>query len=129
MSQPSLTDRGVQAALVFAAIAAAGFAGLGIAWHGASATLGVYNQMPFVVSGGIGGIALAGTFLGLLAVHSERRAAATDRLWLEDAISSATEIAETLPAAVSAKRANPTGGSRPPGTGRRRTRRTDAQNG
>jgi hypothetical protein len=104
MRPPLLSDRGVQAALIICAVAAAGFAGLGMAWHGASATLDVYTQMPFIVSGGFGGVALAGTFLGLLAVHTERRAAAVERLWLEDAIASATEISESLPAALQAKR-------------------------
>lgn len=92
-----LADRGIQASLVLVAIAAAGLVGLGLAWRGGAATLGVYTQMPFVVSGGIGGVALTGAFLGLLAVHRERRAAATERLWLEAAIATATEIAEKLP--------------------------------
>lgn len=100
--KPALTERWIQAALVFGGAALAGFAGLGLAWHGASSTLAVYVQMPFLVSGGIGGLALAGTFSGLLAVHGERRAGASDRLWLEEAIESATEIAESLPAAVRA---------------------------
>lgn len=92
----ALADRGVRAALVLVAVAAAGLAGLGLAWRGAAATLGVWVQMPFVVSGAVGGVALAGCFLALLGVHLERRAAARERLVLESAIASAAETAETL---------------------------------
>ena len=99
-----LTDRGVQASLVLCALAAGGFAGLGLAWRGAAATLGVYVQLPFVVSGAVGGVALAGACAGILAVHVERRAAAVDRLWMDAAIASAAEIADALPAHLAARR-------------------------
>jgi hypothetical protein len=99
----ALADRGVRAALVLAAVAAAGLAGLGLAWRGAAATLGVWVQMPFVVSGAIGGAALAGCFLGLLGVHLERRAAASERSLLEAALASAAEISETLPTLLEAR--------------------------
>jgi len=120
-----LADRGNQASLVLLAIAAAGLVSLGLAWRGGAATLGVYTQMPFVVSGGIGGVALTGAFLGLLAVHRERRAAAIERLWLEAAITSAAEIADTLPS-VLRNRADPTpnpGSPRESGASRQGSRR------
>ena len=102
MLPSSLADRGIQASMVFIAVAGAGMTGLGLAWSGVAATVGVYTQLPFLVSGAIGGVALAGASLGLLAVHSERRAAAADQLWLEEAIASASEIVETLPSTLEA---------------------------
>jgi hypothetical protein len=92
-----LFDRGVQAGLVLVAGAAAGFAVLGLAWSGVAAKLFVSLQMPYVVSGAIGGIALAGTCLAVVAVHYERRTAAADRAELEDVLSIIGDIAEVLP--------------------------------
>lgn len=90
-------DKGLQAVMVLVAVAAAGLAGLGIAWDGVAATLFPQLQMPFIVSGGFGGIAIVGAALALLAVHLERRSAAGDRAQLETIISSAAVVAEELP--------------------------------
>lgn len=100
----SLSDRGVQSALVLIAVAALGFIGLGLTWTGAAGTLQVWKQTAFLVSGGFGGLALVGACLCLAAVHGERRGAATDRLWLESAIETAVDMAETLPATLQAAR-------------------------
>ena len=97
-----LADRGTQASMVFIAVAGGGMTGLGLAWSRVAAAVGVYAQMPFLVSGAIGGVALAGASLGLLAVHSERRAAAADQLWLEEAIASASEFVDTLASTLEA---------------------------
>lgn len=98
----SLSDRGVQSALVLVAVAALGFVGLGLTWTGAAGTLEVWKQTAFVVSGGLGGLALVGACLCLAAVHGERRLSATDRVWLESAIEIAVNVSETLPAALQA---------------------------
>jgi hypothetical protein len=103
----SLSDRGVQSALVLVAVAALGFVGLGLTWTGAAGTLEVWKQTAFVVSGGFGGLALAGACLCLAAVHGERRLSATDRVWLESAIETAVDVSETLPAALRAARSVP----------------------
>lgn len=95
-----LGDPGVRAGLVVATLAAAGLAALGLAWRGAAATINVWQQVPFVLSGGIGGLALTGLCLGVLAVHAERRASAGDRQWLESVVSDAAETAEILPSAL-----------------------------
>ena len=91
-----LSDRGVQAAIVLALVAMAGFAGLGLAWSGVASTLLAPIQMPFIVSGAIGGVAIAGTALALLATHLERRSSASDRAQFEVIIEAATGIAEDL---------------------------------
>lgn len=93
-------DKGLQAVLVLVAVAVAGLAGLGIAWDGVAATLFPSLQMPFIVSGGFGGIAIVGTALSLLAVHLERRSSASDRAQLETIIGAAAAVADELPGAL-----------------------------
>lgn len=95
-----LSDRGVQAILVLVAAAAAGLAGLGIAWSGAAATLFPQIQMPYIVSGAFGGIAVTGTALAVLAIHVERRRCAAERAHMETLIASAAGISEDLIAAI-----------------------------
>lgn len=95
-----LSDRGVQAAVVLVTVAAAGLACVGLAWSGLAATLLPQIQMPYMVSGAIGGIALAGTALAVLATHLERRSSAADRAQLEVIIRAATVITEDLPVAL-----------------------------
>lgn len=104
----NLSDRGVQAALVLLAVAAAGLAGLGLAWSGVAATLFPQLQMPFLVSGAIGGVALAGTAMAVLATHLERRSAATERAQLDAIIGTATYLTEDLQVALEARAGNAT---------------------
>lgn len=92
-----LFDRGVQAGLILLASAAAGFAVLGLAWSEVAAKLFVSLQMPFLVSGAIGGVAVAGASLAILAVHIERRQSADDRVVMDEVIGGLSDIVETLP--------------------------------
>ena len=92
----TLTDPGVRAALILLAVALAGFVGLGLGWAGLASKLFVALQLPFFISGVVGGVALAGAGLGLLAIHLERRAGATERLMLDDAVRDVAEFAELL---------------------------------
>lgn len=96
----ALGDRANLSALVLVAAAAGGLAGLGIAWSGVAATLDLWRQVPFLVSGALGGTAVTGVCLGLVAVQRERRAEAVDRLWVDAAIRSASDLADTLPVAL-----------------------------
>lgn len=93
----NLTDRGVRAGIALALVALAGLALIALAWSGVAARIYVPIQLPFVISGAFAGIALAGTSLALLAVHLERRAAATDRLALEQGIRTLAEVADRPP--------------------------------
>jgi hypothetical protein len=93
----AFADRSIQSGIVLVALSAAGLAGVGLAWKGAAATLGVWKQLAFVVSGGFGGVALTGASLGLSAVHGERRRAALDRIKLAATIETGAEVAERLP--------------------------------
>ena len=92
-----LRDPGLRAVAVLVAVAVGGLAGLGLAWRGAAANLDVWVQVPFLVSGALGGVALTGTSLALLAIHLDRRAAAEERDLLDEAIA---EVAARIEAVV-----------------------------
>ena len=74
-----LRDPRVSTTLVLAAVAAAGFGGIALGWRGTAATLFVVLQLPWVVSGGLAGIALLGAALALLMTHLDRAEAAAER--------------------------------------------------
>jgi hypothetical protein len=57
----------VRAGVVLAAIFVAGFAAFGWAWHGSRAARYVPLQAPWVISGGLGALALVG--LAIVAWH------------------------------------------------------------
>lgn len=92
----SLRDPGVQAAVVLAALAVVGFALLALAWRGAARTVYVPLQLPWFVSGGIAGLALAGVALGALSIHLGRREDAAHRAVADDVVREAAELAERL---------------------------------
>ena len=54
----AVRDPIMASALVAGALVVAGFAAMVLAWRGAAATLDVPVQVPYLVSGGIGGLAL-----------------------------------------------------------------------
>ena len=91
-----LDDPGKRASIVLVAIMAAGFVAIGLGWGGAAATVSVPVQMPWLVSGGMAGVALVGTGAGFLVVHLDRRTAACERANLREATREAAELAEAL---------------------------------
>lgn len=62
-----------------AAVVAAGFAALGIAWRGTGRVLEVGLQMPQVLSGGLAGLGLITLGLLMWSVQSSRVASASER--------------------------------------------------
>lgn len=74
-----LRDPRVSTTLVLGAITVAGLLLLTQGWRGTAATLFVPYQVPYLVSGAILGLALAGTGLALLRVHLDRTEAAQER--------------------------------------------------
>ena len=61
------------------AITIAGFAAIGLGWWGASGTKYMYQEIPYVVSGGIFGVALVFVGAALFARYSAARFL---RFWL-----------------------------------------------
>ena len=102
----NLFDRGVQAGLILLASAAAGFAVLGLAWSEVAGKLFVSLQMPFLVSGAIGGVAVAGASLAILAVHIERRHSADDRAAMDTVIGGLSDVVESLPSQLARRTSN-----------------------
>ncbi len=77
-----LRDPKVSTTIVLASVVVVGFALLGQGYRGVASTLFVFFQVPFLVSGGVAGIALVGAGLVLLNVHLDRTEAAQERLEL-----------------------------------------------
>lgn len=74
-----LRDPRVSVTLVLAGVVVAGFALVAIAYRGAAALLLVALQLPYVVSGGVIGLAAVGAGLVLLVTHLDRAEAAQER--------------------------------------------------
>jgi len=78
------------------ALVVAGVVALTIGWVGVSATLVIPTQVSFAVSGGMGGFALVGAGLAVLAIQQRRRAAAEDRRALARFASELEDLADLL---------------------------------
>lgn len=95
-----LGDRGVRALVILVAGAAGGFVALGLSWAGVAARLYVGLQLPFLVSGAFGGVAVAGCFLAVAGVQLERRHNAAERFHLDRALRDVGAVGALLPAAL-----------------------------
>ena len=96
LPKPSAPDPGTQALLVLAGLVVAGFVMLGLAWRGAARTIYVPLQAPWVLSGGVAGLALIGMALGAWSIHLGRRDDAEHRAVMEDLTRDAAELAEEI---------------------------------
>jgi hypothetical protein len=74
-----LRDPRVSTTLVLGMTVLAGFALLGLGSRGLAPLLNVALQVPFLVSGGIGGLAVVGLGLALFSTHVDRTDAAAER--------------------------------------------------
>lgn len=75
----ALRDPRVSVTLVLAAAVLGGLALIGLGYRGAAALLLVPLQLPYLVSGGVVGLAAVGAGLALLVVHLDRTEAAQER--------------------------------------------------
>jgi hypothetical protein len=91
-----MRDAGVRAIVVLAAVVVAGFVLFAIAWHGAAATVFVPLQLPWLVSGGLAGLAVIGMAGGGLSIHLGRRQDAAHRDAVETLVRDAIELCEQL---------------------------------
>ena len=92
----ALHDPGIQAVLVLAGLAVAAFVMFALAWRGGARTPYVPLQMPWLVSGGMAGLALLGMAVGAWSIHLGRRQDALHRAATEDLVREAVELAEDL---------------------------------
>lgn len=72
-------DPFVTSMVVLTALVVAGLVGIGVAWRGVAASLIVAIQMPYLVSGALGGLALIGFAAALVAIQATRRSEARER--------------------------------------------------
>lgn len=91
-----LRDPSSQGTLLFVALLSVGFAGIAIGWRVAARTLFVPFQVPALVSGGLGGIALVLLGAGLLSVHASRSLAAQERAAFEELLDEAAALVSAV---------------------------------
>lgn len=99
----ALGDRGVQAIVLLIGAAAGGFVALGLSWSGLAARLDVSLQLPFLVSGAFGGVALAGAALGIAGAQLDRRQNAVERFYMDDMVRDVAMLADQLPGLVAVR--------------------------
>ena len=87
-----LRDPFVVSVVVLGALVVAGLVGVGVAWKGAAASLVVAFQLPYIVSGALGGIALAGLGAGLLLIQVRRREEAQRRTDFDRVVRAAADL-------------------------------------
>jgi len=75
---------------------AAGFVTIWLGYRGAARSLIVAEQIPFLFSGGIGGLALIAAGAGTLAVQSSRYWSARERVLLDKIVRRSPEVARLL---------------------------------
>jgi len=78
--------------VVLLLLAAAGLAGIAIGWSGAAGSLVVSVQLPYIVSGMIGGVALLGFSLGLLIIQARRHREAQRRAGFDRVVLAAADV-------------------------------------
>lgn len=88
----ALTDPFSASLLVHLAALAMGVAALGFAWTGTRESADVAEQIAYVVSGGLGGIALIGFASGVFAIEARRWAEARRRAEFDRVIAEAAEL-------------------------------------
>ena len=90
---------------LLAIVMIAGFAVLLLAWTGAARTLFVSLQVPHLVSGGLGGLALIGSGAALLDIQLGRRDAAREQRLTDGIIDEVVELMGLAPALRARRRA------------------------
>jgi hypothetical protein len=81
--------------VVLAAVGATGLFSLWLAWHGAAPIGRVSNQIPFVISGGLGGLALLSIGTCVFVLQNRRYIEARERAQFNDIIDAAGVALET----------------------------------
>lgn len=90
-----LTDPFGSSVVALGALALAGLVTIVLAWRGVAAQLNVANQVPFLVSGVIGGLALLGFASGVVAIQHRRYIEARRRAEFDEVIAATTKLLAT----------------------------------
>ncbi|MCW2671935.1 MAG: hypothetical protein JWP14_524 [Frankiales bacterium] len=97
MRRPSWTDDpATPSLLVFGGMVLVGFLAIGLGWRVAARTLDVAAQVPALVSGAVGGLALVLIGAVLANVQVGRRLAAQERGELADVIAETTALVDAV---------------------------------
>jgi membrane protein implicated in regulation of membrane protease activity len=78
--------------IVAGLLTAAGFGAFYLAWRGAAATLVVAVQISYLISGGLTGLALLTTGIGILSIQTTRRFAAHEDRELDNVLDKALKV-------------------------------------
>lgn len=89
-------DPVVPSMALFGGLVLAGFAGIALGWRVAARTLLVPLQVPALVSGGLGGLALIALGAGLASTQAGRRLAARERAETEDLLDEAAALLDAV---------------------------------
>lgn len=89
-------DPFVVSCTVAVALVLAGLAFLAAAWHGSARTVFVPFQFPWVVSAGVGGLALVGSGSAVLVVQAGRHAAARRRQELDSLTDQVVRVIDAM---------------------------------
>lgn len=81
-----------------------GVGALAAGWHGVAYTLLVGQQVPWLVSGAVVGLALIGTSLAVLALFLERRQLALRAQQTDELVQATARLAARIERAVSRQR-------------------------
>lgn len=81
---------------VFGAAAASGLVAILLGWRGVAARVDVAEQLPYVMSGVVVGLAVLGFALGVVVIQARRRAEAYRRAEIEDVIGAIERLASVV---------------------------------
>jgi hypothetical protein len=90
-------DPALPGLLVMLAFVLAGFGAMAYGWYGAARTIYVPLQLPEVLSGGFGGLALVGVGLALFDLQTWRKHAARERALTDDVIDEVAVLVSMVP--------------------------------
>lgn len=90
------SDALVSSVIALGALGAAGLVVLVLAWRGVAADVAVADQVPFLVSGAIGGLSLIGFALGVLTIQHRRSVEAQRRATFDAVVTAAAELLATV---------------------------------
>jgi hypothetical protein len=92
----ALRDPFVRSTAVLVALTAVGLVAVGVAWRGLAATTVVSEQLAYATSGALGGLALVGFALGVVAIQLGRRARARQRAHLDTLVAAAADLLDAV---------------------------------